>query len=63
MTDPGGRTYTYYHDSATGNLTQYKDMLNHAWQYQWINNDLTKITDPRNQYYTTTNVYDNGNVT
>lgn len=61
VTDPGNITYTYYHNTSTGNLTKFQDMLSNVWTYVWINNNLTSVTDAKG---TTSYEYDSrGNVT
>jgi len=61
VTDPGNRSFTYYHDPNTGNLTKYANQMDGIWQYTWANNNMTSAQDAKG---TTNYEYDNrGNVT
>lgn len=65
VTDPRSYTSTYYHDdNNTGNLREFMNQLNHTWKYEWENNNMTKVTDPRGDGYYIAYQYDtNGNIT
>lgn len=61
VTDPGSRTYSYFHNPFTANLNKYTDQLNNSWVYVWSSNNLTSIQDAKG---TTTYEYDlKGNIT
>ena len=61
VTDPGNRSFTYYHDPNTGNLIQYATQMGDTWQYTWENNNMITAQDAKGK---TEYQYDSrGNIT